>query len=234
MIPFPPPPGSLAVGSTGAGGFCLTINQNAAYEPELRSQGFDLDSTWLITANDRLGFTYEYLKAEYQKVPVLSAGGDYSPTGVLALNPAMGLVNATTLSQSLTASLNAFVGAQLQNAPIHSATIDFQHNFRFASGATLTPRIAGVYKTRYWSFGGAPGANISQILADASNPNDLAWQQQYSKWDVFLGWTSADGKFDVNAYVKNVQDKVVMANYAGAYVSLEAPRTSGVVFSLRL
>ncbi|HTQ35746.1 MAG TPA: hypothetical protein VMH77_01815, partial [Steroidobacteraceae bacterium] len=209
-----------------------------ATDPELNSKGIDLDSTWLITADDRVALTYEYLKTGYKAIPAIAGNPDYSAAGLQALATQEGLAgftaaNAAELSAGLTATMNAFVGAQLQNAPVNSFTIDYQHIFRLPGGGQLTPHVAGVYKTKYWSFGGAPGANVSGILADSSS-SDLAWQQAYSKWDVSLEWQSADGKFDINYYVKNATNEVVMANYAGQYVSLEAPRTVGVVFNAHL
>ncbi len=228
--PFPPPPGPLSMGA-GGGGYCLTVNQDQGVVPQFVSQGLDLDGVWLITPNDRLALTYEYLKAEYDMAPQ-APGADLSVNGVLALAAGSGFAltnaQATALSEGLIDTLNGFVGSQLQNAPQHSITLDYQHEFTLPGGSRLTPRVSGVYKTRYWSFGGAPGANISQILADQSSAN-LAWQQSYSRWDLFLGWQTADGKIGVNAYVKNVANEVVLANYTYPYVSLEAPRTLGVI-----
>ena len=228
--PFPPPPGPLSMGA-GGGGYCLTVNQDQGVVPQFVSMGLDLDGVWLISPNDRLALTYEYLKAEYDTAPQ-APGADLSVNGVLALAAGSGFAltnaQATALSGGLIDTLSGFVGSQLQNAPQHSFTVDYQHEFTLPGGSRLTPRVAGVYKTRYWSFGGAPGANISQILADQSSAN-LAWQQSYSKWDLFLGWQTADGKIGVNAYVKNVANEVVLANYTYPYVSLEAPRTVGLI-----
>ena len=84
---------------------------------------------------------------------------------------------------------------------------------------------------KYWSFGGAPGANVSQILADSNNPANLAWQQAYTKWDAYASWESANGKYTVTGFAKNIGDKVVLANYTDPYVSLEAPKTFGLTFN---
>jgi iron complex outermembrane receptor protein len=234
--PFPPPPGALSIGATGTGGYCLTVNQDQGVVPQFVSMGLDLDGVWLITPNDRLSFTYEYLKAKYDTVPQ-APGGDLTPGGVLALAAGSGFTltsdQAAALSTGMLNTLQGFVGSQLQNAPQHSFTVDYQHEFMLPGGSRLSPRVSGVYKTKYWSFGGAPGANISQILADQSSAN-LAWQQSYTKWDLFLNWQTADGKIGVNAYVKNVGNEVVLANYTYPYVSLEAPRTVGLIVSAQL
>lgn len=217
--------------SSGGGGFCAIIGQNTATVPQFVSKGVDLDSTWVITPNDRLNVTVELLKAAYDAAPVITGNPSISAAALQALNPALSAANAATLSTLLQGNIQAFVGRTLQNSPKRSATLDYQHSFVLPGGSRITPRVAAVYKTRYWSFGGAPGANVSQILADESNPNNLAWQQQYTKWDAYTSWDNADGKLTLTGYVKNLSNKVVLANYTDPYVSLEAPRTYGVTFS---
>jgi hypothetical protein len=112
-----------------------------------------------------------------------------------------------------------------------SATLDYQHTFTLNNGSRLIPRVSAVYKQKYWSFGGAPGANIGQILADSNNPANLAWQQAYTKWDFQTTWEKDDGRFSVTAYARNLSDEVVLANFTDPYVSIEAPKTYGITFS---
>ncbi|MFT3907536.1 MAG: TonB-dependent receptor [Steroidobacteraceae bacterium] len=225
------PPTTLQYSSTGTGGYCLVVGQDAATVPQFVSQGVDLDGAWLISADDKLSVTYEYLKAKYDSAPTFN--GDYSATAIQALDSTISLTDATTLSNALAASINGFIGAVPQNSPVNSATLDYQHVFRLSSGSQITPRVSATYKSKYWSFGGSPGANVSQILADTSS-SDLAWQQAYTRWDLYLAWDSADGKLGASAYVKNAGNEVVMTNYTYPYVSLEAPRTFGVILSARL
>jgi iron complex outermembrane receptor protein len=226
--------GALVFGADTAnpGAYCAFVTQNSASAPEFITQGLDLDLTWLLTADDRLTVTAEWLDASYDSRPEINGSPNLSATGLaaLALTQGIGLTTgqATSISNTLNSTLDAFVGAQLQNAPKYSATLDYQHAFTFASGSKLTPRIAATYKQKYWTFGGAPGAVLSDILADS---NRIEWQQAYTKWDAYSSWENADGKFTVTGYVRNLNKEVVMANYGGTYVSLEAPRTWGVTFS---
>ena len=74
---------------------------------------------------------------------------------------------------------------------------------------------------------------VNDIIKNSGSSN-LAWQQNYTKWDVYLGWDSADGKLGVNAYVKNLSNVVTLANYTAPYVSIDAPRTFGIVANVRL
>ncbi|MGC3983143.1 MAG: TonB-dependent receptor [Steroidobacteraceae bacterium] len=222
--------GAVSVGTdtATAGAYCAIIGQNSAIGPEFVSKGLDVDMTWLLTANDRVTLTGEWLDASYDSKPQVT-GVDLTAAYLQSLGASASA--APGLAASLNNTLQAFVGAQLQNAPKYSATLDYQHSFEFAGGSKLTPRISAVYKQKYWSFGGAPGANVSQILADSNNPNNLAWQQAYTKWDFLTSWSNADGKFTVTGYVKNLNNEVVLANYTDPYVSLEAPRTYGVTFN---
>ena len=233
--PFGPP---IAIGSTGTGSYCMLIGQDMATVPNFVSLGLDVDGVWLISPNDRLSLTFEYLKAEYDSQPVVQ-GLDYSSAGIAAQyaqqwpGQTLSQANADALSAAMAATLNGFVGAPPQNSPKTSFTVDFQHEFNLPGGSRLTPRVAAVYKSKYWSFGGAPGANVSEIIRDQSSSN-LAWQQAYTKWDAYLGWQSADGKLGFNAYVKNVGNEVVLTNYTYPYVSLEAPRTVGLIINAQL
>jgi iron complex outermembrane receptor protein len=234
----PPPPGTLFVVIAGSVGQCAQVAQNAATVPQLRSRGLDLDVTWLITPNDRLTVTAESLKATYDQAPVVGTTSADQITGAFLLtNPGVsggGTVTATQrdqLAAGLQSLLTGLVGKQLQNAPKWSATLDYQHTFTLGNGSRFTPRISGVYKQKYWSFGGAPGANIAQILADESNPANLAWQQAYTTWDTYATWEKADGKFTVTGYMKNLGNKVILGNYTDPYVSLQAPKTYGLTLS---
>jgi iron complex outermembrane recepter protein len=232
--------GGVSNGSGGYSDYCLLVGQDSARVPQFISQGLDLDGSWLISAADRLSFTYEYLKAKYDQKPYISANSDLSASFVQTLAASYNNANinvtpayAQALSDKLNGTLAAYVGSTPQNAPVHSVTFDYQHTFTLPGGSQLVPRLSGTYKTKYWSFGGAPGADVAAIIHDTSSSN-LAWQQNYSMWDLYLGWDSADGKLGLNAYVKNATNEVVLANYTAPYVSIQAPRTVGVVFSARL
>jgi iron complex outermembrane recepter protein len=240
----PPPPSALNVYAAQSGAtvidYCAIVGQDTALVPRFVSKGLDLDATWLLSATDRVSLTYEYLKAQYDQAPVPTSGGvaaDLSANGIIQAAAGSGVTigqpDAQILSTKLHDYLNSFTGRQQQNAPVHSATLDYQHTFQFSNGSQLVPHVTATYKTKYWSAGGSGGISVSDILNDSSSKN-LAWQQAYTKWDFNLGWTSADGKLGVNGYVKNLTNEVVLANYTYPYVSLEDPRTIGLIFSIKL
>lgn len=234
--------GALLIANGTAGGACASIS--SVTSPELLSEGLDMDLTWLISANDRLTLTGEWLDSYYSKRPIVNNNPslDLSASGLVAAaaaqSPSVVLdsVNAAPrLSAFLNDALNAVVGAQLQNAPKYSATLDYQHSFDFSNGSRLTPRIAATYKDKYWSVGGGPGGpTLSTILA---NTKSLYWQQSYVKWDAYATWNSPSGKVTVTGYLRNIAEEVIMTSYGAGTptspgtVQLEAPRTFGVTLS---
>jgi iron complex outermembrane recepter protein len=237
------PPGAPAAGvngievvSTSGAGYCANVS-GTVQVPEVLSKGLDMDMTWLLSAEDRLVLTAEWLDTKYNQRPVVIGGFDASSAAsiqaaITAANSGIDATHAADLAAKLDSNLAATVGAQLQNAPKYSATLAYSHEFDLGTSGRLMPRIEATYKDKYWSAGelGMPGApTVKQILA---NTNDGAfWQSSYVKWDANLDWTNADGKFDVNAYVKNIQNKVIMTSYSTSVVQLAAPRTFGVTFS---
>ncbi|MFT3907480.1 MAG: TonB-dependent receptor [Steroidobacteraceae bacterium] len=196
--------------------------------PDLLSRGVDLEVNWLPSSKDRVDFTAEYLESVYSSAPdvpaytaaqLLSLAGVASPTSAQS-------TNADTLASYWNSLVQSYKGLTLQNSPKWSLNATYQHIFDLAGGSTLTPSINGVYKTRYWTQGGGPGANIA-------NPGN-SYQEAYNMFNVYLAWASADGKFNVNGYVKNIENEPIMVNYGTTYVTLDAPRTFGVSFSASL
>jgi len=157
------------------------------------------------------------------------------PCGGGGMNATPSAAEYAQLAQSIQSQANGFIGTTLQNAPRFSATWAYSHNFLLSDGSRLTPRISGVYKTRYWSLGGGgPGNSGVNVIANAgtdpSSPYYLAWQQAYATWDGSLAWDKADGRFTVTGYVKNLTNEVVLTGYTYQYVSIAAPRTWGATF----
>lgn len=129
-----------------------------------------------------------------------------------------------------------FIGTTLQNSPKYSATLNYSHTFNLAGGSQVIPKISGIFKTQYWSLGGGgPGnSGINVVMNAANDPSSkyyLAWQQDYTTWDFSTQWNNPDGKFTVNAYVKNFTNEVVLTSYTFSSVSLQPPRTWGATFT---
>jgi iron complex outermembrane receptor protein len=209
------------------------------------SRGVDLEINWLPTAADRLDLTVESLKSTYKgapKVPVFTA------TQLAAAAVANGGVSNTTLAQSLidayNATIPAFDGSQLQNAPKLAINMSYQHRFVLPGGSSLSPSVNGAYKSKYWVQGGVGGITGFTGATDIRtflNPGHLYRQDGATIWNAYATWESANGKFSVNGFIRNLQNKPIMTNIGGepgatgiAYLSLDAPRTFGMTFSANM
>jgi hypothetical protein len=223
-----------------------------------QTKGLDIEFNYLPTANDRLDLSLEYLDAIYSGRPNLSGfnptvqtiidsanintAPPFVPAGtptLFATNPALATQLATSLLATYNARLDAFVGKQLQNASKYSANFSYEHRFALGNGSSLSPKINAEYKSAYWSQGGTfPPTGFGQV--DLLDKGSLVKQDGYVLWNASVDWATSDGKFSLNAYVKNIQNKPIMLNIGGEpgvtvnYVSLSPPRTFGAVFSVKL
>ena len=230
---FPPPPGSPLVAPDYSG-----LDPNAAVTvPGQESRGIDLDVNWLPTANDRIDLSLEYLDATLSAAP---AAPVFTVNQVTAAAVSLGGAVNTTAAQALidqyTALAASYNGVTLQNAPKISGNLTYEHRFNLPGGSSFSPSINLAYKDKYWTQSGAPAPGPLDPRT-ALNEGSLVRQDAYTLWNAYLNWTSADGKFTLSGYMKNIADEVVMTNIGGepgtplTYVSLDAPRTFG--FAIR-
>lgn len=221
----------------GANLGCINPNVSTVIMPNQKSQGVDLEVSFLATAADRIDATFEYLAATYGANPnapsyttaqALAAAGIANPTAAQtdAANALLGGYDAL---------VGSYKGTVLQNAPKYSGNLSYGHTFTFAGGSSLVPRINMQYKDKYWAQGGgiAPAGFTSATTALAKG--SLVRQDAYSVFDFYTTWTNANGKFGATAYVKNIENEAVQTNITGengvTYISLNAPRTFGVIFN---
>ncbi|MGC3980755.1 MAG: TonB-dependent receptor [Steroidobacteraceae bacterium] len=209
--------------------FSLGTAASGLTVPDLTSRGADLDVNYLPTSNDRIDFALEYLSS-VQSAPTTNT----FPNGVQASdlqNAAYGTPlsagQAAYVADRVNAGFAAYDGTTMMNSPKWTANFTYAHTFGLPGGSSLVPKVNAVYKSRYYS---ASGANTI-----ASRP--LSDQPAFKMYNAYLSWQSNDGKFSVNGYVKNIENKAILTNYNAtgiAYVTLGAPRTFGVTFSANL
>lgn len=192
--------------------------------PDLISEGVDIELSWLMTDNDRLDLSVEFLDSITTAPTGLPSEAEFAS----AMNNA-GFMDAGTVASmygNLSALNASYDGLVLQNSPETTMNLTYSHIFQIADGSDLTLSLNAELRSDYWSLGGAPGANIA-------NPGKSI-QDDYELFNVYLNWVSADGRWSVNAYARNVGDEAVQTNYGppfggGAeYVTLAPPRTYGV------
>jgi len=191
--------------------------------PEMISQGVDVEINFLITENDRIDASAEYLKAEMNS-PAHGVTAEYLDT-----QPGMTDTVRDGILAGLAAVADSWNGMTMQNSPEWSANFSYSHIFDMPNGSTLTPKLNMEYKSEYYSQGGGPSGAVP-------DPPE-SYQDAYQLYNFYLNWTSSDNKFNISAYVKNIEDKPIQTNFnveGLSATSLLPPRTMGLVFSVKL
>jgi len=108
-------------------------------------------------------------------------------------------------------------GNTLPNAPRYSFKLAYSHQFDLPGGSALTPSAAVYYQS-------------VSYLREFDLPIDTV--QAYSKTSLNMGWTDATGRWNVNAYVYNLENSVVRNGGITAFglywSTYDPPRTYGV------
>jgi iron complex outermembrane receptor protein len=226
------PPGVFMVDLVDVNDYC--IGSTAYTMPNQKSQGADLQVSYLPTTADRIDLSMEYLDSTYGANPETAV----DIPGIIAGTGASAAVQDAALA-AWRALIGSYSGVTLGNAPKLSGNLSYEHRFALPGGSTFAPRVNLYYKDKYWAQGGGPppgGFSATNALQSGS----VVRQNAYTMWNAFATWTNADGRFDITAYMKNVSNKAVQTNLSAEpgsslmAISLDAPRTFGVVISARL
>lgn len=121
-----------------------------------------------------------------------------------------------------------YSGERLMYAPKVTASLTYQHTAELRTGAQIVFSLSSHYDDGYYA-----GDSF-----DHDNHPEL-WQDSYTMTDASLTYNSANGKWSVALWGRNLEDKAVIG--AGAPVSpglgagfFEAPRTFGLRFQTGL
>ncbi|MBU3077738.1 TonB-dependent receptor [Sphingomonas quercus] len=132
-------------------------------------------------------------------------------------------------------------GNELAHAPRFSGTISYEHDFDLANGDTITPRFTTHYETKSWLsyFNGDGNPFVNPNLTGTARGvygTDFDRQKAYFRSDASIRWQKDGGKFLVEAFVQNIENKNIRTN-AGSFGApatpiflsvLQPPRTWGV------
>jgi iron complex outermembrane recepter protein len=118
----------------------------------------------------------------------------------------------------------SFNGATNTNSPTYTVTASYEHDFELGSFGTLVPHADIIYKDSY-------------VLDLAPINYPLNYQESYYIINGNIAFTSASGRWSVNAYIKNATNyaaKNFWMNMAGtASLGITDPRTYGAVLSMK-
>lgn len=96
-------------------------------------------------------------------------------------------------------------GHWLDRVPGASSTVSYEHRFDLANGANVKFRANSKISSGYW-LTDFQGSNTS--LTDYLQAPSQYRQGAYTRTDLNLGYTTANGKLQVEAFVKNIENKV--------------------------
>lgn len=168
--------------------------------------GWENELNWRATPNDKLSFSVAFERAHYGDLAV----------GFLVANQ----VN--------------FSGKTLDNAPAVSGSVSYEHRWELAAGGDLSLRWNTRYNSGYYK---SDLAGLGDLGSNTYIRTPAQYKQDaFTRSDVSLAYTAASGKYDIRAYVRNLEDKLQLnslqpigADFAGSTVArTTAPRTFGV------
>jgi iron complex outermembrane receptor protein len=202
----------------GADVVCL-IELNAN---KVRMTGAEIETQWLVTANDQLSLSASILDAKgAARQLVQLANPNPAPSATV---PAT--ANNTTREYNL--DIN---GKTMPNSPKLILNGSYQHTFNTGRGR-WTPRVDVRYQSDTY-------LQAFQYLLDVINTSvgyregDKYIQKARTIYDLSLNYSSDNDKWNLNLYGKNMGEKIYKTITDGSVTTAGAPRTYGVVISAR-
>ena len=106
-----------------------------------------------------------------------------------------------------------YSGNRLRNSPEITVNAAYQHRFGLGSAGELTPRVETVLSSAYFT--------------DTANSR-AGQQSSYTQTAASLRYQTADSRWSLTGWVRNIEDKAVIYSYFGGRGYPLAPRTYGV------
>lgn len=203
---------------TGEGETTMWFDEGCMQQGDAHFIGFDIQTSTIITANDRLDLSVSYVKKEFVNLVF-----DYEP-----ITNSLGLPDLD------------YAGKQMPQAPNWKGTANYNHNFQLGNGGILSLNLDVNYTSKYCINWQAYQTSISIDLetgdysAGIVSTSDVRWQEAYYIGDASLVYTHPDGKWSISAYGKNIANYAVKRFMDGmGNMFLNNPRTYGAVLSVK-
>ncbi len=114
-----------------------------------------------------------------------------------------------------------WTGQQLDRAPKGSARLGYTHSFDLSSGAYVEAGVSARYNSGY-------------LLSSYGDDYATRYRQpSFTKYDAQLAWHSADGRYTVQGFVKNLSDVITAETRQPGSINIGEPRTYGVRVSAK-
>ena len=147
-------------------------------------------------------------------------------------------------------------GVAPTSAPDLTGTLSYRHTWQFTGGSSLAFNLQTHAESAYWLAVDHTIVNTATNVDTASGtvtPNQPltpyatailetkhfgARQRGYTRSQLGMTYLTANKKYSVQAFVRNLENKAVMTNFSfggdgAAYASVSAPRTYGIAFGGR-
>lgn len=179
---------------------------------QLRKYGFDLETSTIITNNDKLNFSVSYLNSEYTELEF-----DFENPGFP--------------DQDYSGKPETF-------SPDWTLSATYSHNFSLPNGGVLTGRIESRYQTEmivtfsdlYQDFGFNMAEEDYYVFYSQA---DYITQEAYHLSNLSMIYAHPDGKWTLTGYVKNLENYAVKKNIMKGSMMIGSPRTYGAILSVR-
>ncbi len=145
---------------------------------------------------------------------------------------------------------------RLDNLPKWSSIVSYEHRWDMSGGGSISARLSSKISDSYYQselggvyngppFGGPPGSPPPfNFTTFAVEPTQYE-QASFTRTDFNLGYTSESGKYSVDAYVRNIEDKMQLqsppqnvyapgtGNPDQVTAAVNAPLTMGIRMSVK-
>jgi len=220
-----------------AGGGTFSFGDDIFNAAKATEFGAELELRWAATEVDEINLNLAYLHARFDQFSF-----------PIQANPA---VAASTVIQFIN-----LAGVAPTSAPDLTGTLAYRHSWQLSGGSSLAFNLQTHAESAYWL------AVDHAILSSATNvdtvsgtvtPNQPltpyaaailetkhfgARQRGYTRSQLGMTYLTANKKYSVQGFVRNIENKAVMNNFSfggdgAAYASVSAPRTYGIAFGGR-
>jgi iron complex outermembrane receptor protein len=229
---------AYASASTGykAGGFndgTVASNPNLFYDPEhLTAYEAGLKGRLLggRLSLSLAGFYYDYKDLQLTSLPAgattqvtsnaakakvygLEFEGRYALTAADKLTFALSGLSAKYRNYSPDAGID-WSGRSLDKSPKATVSLGYSRQWALADGSAIEAQVSSRWSAKY-------------VVSDFENATQYD-QPAVTRTDLRIGWLSADDRFAVQAYVRNLENKSSITGFSFGTFMLSEPRLYGV------
>jgi iron complex outermembrane receptor protein len=194
------------------------MDEGAKASGDLEIYGFDLQTSTILSAKDKLDFSVSYVHKTWTRL----------------------LFDFYDITNSLGIEDLDYSGKTATFAPEWTIQLSYEHSFSLPSGGSLVPRLDARYTSDFkmYFLDETVGFDSDEDEVVRVDVSDYAYQEPYTLLDFTAVYSHPDGKWTLTGYVKNLTDYAVkrqikVAGSTSSQLMLDAPRTIGAILSVR-